>query len=369
MSSWQYIAADLRTNQPLAELPLTGVSFEEILNGAGVFSATLPLAGDAADSATTRRARARFLTAASTPGRTAVYALRDGSVVGGAIIWTRTRESDAPAQIAGAGFWSFFRLQHLRVARSYVGVDQLAIARDLVQTAEAVFGADIGVTVGTETSPVVRSQSWAGYELKQVAGAVEELAALDRGFDVAIDITPTLGKVLTLSYPRRGRLAGTTGLVFARGKNLLSYRVFEDDTQAARTFTAVGAGDGDDMLLSTATRTDLLDAGYPLTSATGAWKDEAVAANLAARSVAEVAARALTPTTWSLSIDPDDIDGGLGRFIAGDDVLLEIDDDDNFPRQDDGAPGYSAYHRILSWKITVPDQGPDELSVQLGNLT
>jgi hypothetical protein len=44
MAVYRYLAHDLRTNSQLAELPLSNVRFGEILNGAGSFSATLPLA-------------------------------------------------------------------------------------------------------------------------------------------------------------------------------------------------------------------------------------------------------------------------------------------------------------------------------------
>ena len=394
MATYRWVATDLRTNALLAELPLTDVTFGEVLNGAGEFSATLPLASrgqlvggsallDASGDPILDGTGAPLIsgpgpavppmlatlwTSSSQPGRTAVWCVRNDSVVGGAIIWVRRRGMARPAELSGAGFWSLFRLQHLRVSKSYTATDQLAIARDLVTTAQAVTGANIGVTVGAEASPVSRTVAWAAYELKNLGEAVEELAGLDAGFDFAVDLTPSLGKVLTLSYPRRGRIAGATGIVFAAGKNLLDYEVIEDDSASARTYTAIGSGDGEDMLVSTATRTDLIDNGYPLTSQVGSWKDETVAANLNARAIAGAAAYAQTPTKWRVTIDPDDVDGGLGTFITGDEVLLVIDDDENFPAQDDGSPGYERFHRVLSYRVTVDGDGVETLTVELGDV-
>ena len=366
MAAWRYIGADLRTNTLLGDLPLTDVSYSEVLNGAGTFSGTLPLAVDAATSSTTRASVAAILTASSQPGRTVVWMVRDGVVLGGAIVWSRKRRKGQPATLAGAGLWSFFRMQHLRSTLAFAGVDQLAIARSLIQTAQAVNGADIGVQLGTETSGVLRDRTFNSWELKQVGEAVEQLAAVNGGFDFAVDVTQGFGKVLTLSSPRRGRPAGTTAIVFADGKNLLDYEVSEDATRAANVYSAVGDGDGAATMISTATRTDQLDIGYPLLSEVGAFKDISVRATLDARAISGVDARATVPTFWQLTVDPDDLDGGLGTFTVGDDAIVEVPDDDNFPRQLDGQPGYRAVHRIVGFEVSIPSQGRETLTVTVG---
>jgi hypothetical protein len=359
MASWRWIAADLRTNTLLGEVPLTDVTFGEVLNGAGSFSATLPVAGASTVAA-------RLIAASSEPGRTVIWFVRNEVVLGGAIVWDRTRAKNQPAKLAGAGFWSFFRMQHARTTQAFAAVDQLSLARSLVQTAQAIGGANIGVTVGTETSGIARDRTYWSYELKQVGEAVEQLANVDGGFDFAIDVTQQLGKVLTLSYPRRGRIAGSTGIAFVDGKNLLDYEVVEDASRCATVFTAVGAGEGGDMLIATKTRTDRLDIGFPLLSATGSWKDVSRQSTLDGYAQAGVDARATVPMFWTLDVDPDDIDGGFGTFIVGDDALLEIGSDDHFPRQTDGQPGYRRFHRIIAWSASVPAAGRESLSVTLG---
>jgi len=369
MAVWRYDAHDLRTNVKLAELPLVGVSYEETLNGAGTFQATLPLQVDGATSPTAKATIASLLTSSSIPERTALYLYRDEVLRGGGIVWSRRRGKGRPATLTGAGFWSYFRTQNLRTTATYNGVDQLNIARGLVGLAQAVTGSNIGVTLGAELSGVPRIRVYNSYELKQIGEAVEQLAAVNGGFDFAIDLQPGPIKILTLSYPRRGRIAGSTGVAFVDGKNLIDYEVLEDGTQSARTFTAIGAGDGLDMLLATQTRTDLIDAGYPATSATGAFKDVIVQATLDGHAIAGVNARAATPTFWTVTVDPDDPDGGLSTWIVGDDALLEIPDDDNFPRGLDGSSGYRAYHRILSGKVTIPEEGKENVVVTLGPVT
>lgn len=366
MAVWRYDAHDLRTDVKLAELPLVDVSYSETLNGAGEFSATLPMAVRGANSATTDASVAALLTSSSIPERTALYLYRDGAIRGGGIIWGRTRGKGRPASIRGAGFWSFFRTQHLRTTQTFPAADQLVIARSLINVAQALTGSNIGVTVGTETSGVLRDRIYNSYELKQIGEAVEQLAAVDGGFDLAIDLLPGPIKQLTLSYPRRGRIAGTTGVVFVDGKNLIDYEVVEDGTQSARVVTAIGAGDGLDMKVSTQTRTDLIDVGYPATSITVPYKDVQIQATLDGHALAAVNARANTPTTWTVTVDPDDPDGGLGTWIVGDDALLEIPDDDNFPRGLDGSSGYRAFHRIISSRVAIPKAGKETVVVSLG---
>lgn len=369
MATWRYDAHDLRTNTKLAELPLVGVSYEETLDGAGSFSASMPLAVDGATSASARSSIAALLTSSSLPERTALYLYREDAIRGGGIIWSRRRGKGKPASISGAGFWSFFRKLNLRTTQTFTAADELVIARSLVTVAQAVTGCDIGVTVGAEVSGVLRDRVFNSYELKQIGEAVEQLAAVDRGFDFAIDLQPGPVKVLTLSYPRRGRIAGSTGVVFVDGKNIIDYDVVEDGTLSARTFSALGAGEGTDMRISTQTRTDLIDAGYPATSATGSFKDVTVQATLDAHALGEVNARAVTPTFWTVTVDPDDPDGGLGTWIVGDDALLEIPDDDNFPRALDGSSGYRAFHRIIAAKVSIPKVGKETVVVTLGPVT
>lgn len=369
MAVWRYDAHDLRTNLKLAELPLIGVGYEEILNGAGSFDATLQLQVEGATSPTAKATQAALLTSSSIPERTALYLYRDEVLRGGGIVWQRRRGKGRPASLSGAGFWSYFRSQHLRTTATYALVDQLAIARALVTLAQAITGSNIGVTLGAEVSGVPRIRTYNSYELKQIAEAVEQLAAVDDGFDFGVDLQPGPIKVLTLSYPRRGRIAGTTGVAFVDGKNIIDYEVLEDGTRSARTFTAIGAGDGIDMRLSTQSQTDLIDNGYPATSATGAFKDVKVQATLDGHARAELSARAMTPTFWKVTVDPDDPDGGLGTWIIGDDALLEIPDDDNFPRGADGSSGYRSYHRILSAKVSIPQVGKENVVVTLGPVT
>jgi hypothetical protein len=77
---YRYYVADLLTNEVIAEIPFTGVSYERSLSKAGSFSGTIPLI----------EATAHLELYDNTmPGKTALYVLRDGVCVWGGIIWGR----------------------------------------------------------------------------------------------------------------------------------------------------------------------------------------------------------------------------------------------------------------------------------------
>lgn len=365
MATYRFLAYDLRTNVAIAELPLADVRFGGVLNGVGSLSASCPL--DAAGVWAT----------ATTPERTIIYVERDGVLLEGAgyIVWGRRRSAAADtgfaAMLSGAQIPSYLRRNRLVATATFAAIDQLTIARALVTALQAQPGGDIGINVGTGTSGVLRDRTYPAHERKNIGDALAQLAEVSNGFDWAVDVAWSAGapsKSLTLSYPRRGRIAGSTGIVFQTGKNLLGYDIEEDGSRSARSVDTLGAGDGSDQLVSTATRTDLIDAGYPLTAETLAFKDVSVQATLDEHAIAAVNARAATPQFWRLTVAADDVDGGLGHWIVGDDCLLVIDDDPYFPRQSDGQPGYLGYHRIVEYSVSVPTEGVETVEVILGHV-
>lgn len=322
MVQYRYLAYDLATNTPLEELPLVGVTFGAVLNGAGAFSATLQLNQQLQTAPGVYRSKAAELLNATQPGRTVVYVERDGVLIDGYIIWTRTYDSSSPVcPIGGLSLLSYFDRRRNNVDQ-FFAADQLLIARTLVNVAQAQPGGNIGVTVGSETCGVLRDRRYYGYEHKKIGEAVRQLTQVDNGFDLAIDIawtgTPAVPtKTLTLSYPERGRDATSTGHVFEMGRNMISYQLPEDAaTQAVRMY-GEGAGDGALMLVSTDTRTDVLAAGWPLLEDAIALKDVSVQATLDAHTRAQTAARGMPVTVLRCTVQAGG-DPPLGGWTVGD---------------------------------------------------
>lgn len=361
---YRWLAYDLMSNTALEELPLSSPTFGGELCGAGEFNAKLSLFHpDPVISAA--------LTAASIPERTIVFPERNGVLVGdGYIIWQRRRHDTGPAELVGLSFASILRRQRVVADLLYQGVDQFTIAKGLIDHLQSQPGAGFGIVVPAVTSGVLRDRQYYAYERKNLGDALSQLGDVENGFEWGIDAAWSGGvpvKTLHLSYPRRGRIAGSTGLIFELGKNLIKYDILEDGSRSARTVDILGGGDGAAMQIATRTRTDLLDTGWPLTAEVVAAKDVTDPTTLNDHAAAAVAARAATPQFLTCEISPDDPDSGFGQWITGDDVKVRISDH-QFPRTSAG-PGLEAYYRIITYTMTVDDNGGEVLKVTLGAIS
>ena len=368
MGLYTFLFADLRTNAILAELPLVGVSGTRDLKGNGSLVGSLVL-GDP-------KVAALDFAAATQPGRTALYVDRGGLLVWGGVVWTRAKARVAPGQpvrlaLGCTEFWSYYRHRLITATATFTGVDQMTIAQSIMNTAVAVTGGDIGVTVTAPTaSGITRNLTYNYYDLKVVADAVDQLSQLDQGFDFGVDLAYVAGvptKTLNWYYPRRGAIAGTTGIIFDKPGNIDDYYFPEDATLMATSVTAVGAGQGDAMLRSTVPVPAQIDIGYPLLEVRQAYKDATAQATLDAHARADVMALQNPVTLPELWVRPDK-DPLFGSYGPGDDVRVRITDE-RFPAATSTTVDRSldAYYRTLAVGFT-PEEGnvPESVHVQLG---
>jgi hypothetical protein len=97
------------TNQILAEIPFKGVSYERVLTGAGTFSANIVSSPETASLS---------LYESTMPGRTGIYAVRDGVCVWGGIIWSRSYNvNERVLEISASEFTSYFH--HRRIWKTW----------------------------------------------------------------------------------------------------------------------------------------------------------------------------------------------------------------------------------------------------------
>lgn len=352
MPEYRYLVGDLNPTAPSNglrdEIPFDTVRFSHVLNRPGGFSATLPL----------RHAKATRTNL--DPGKTAVHIERDGVLVWSGILWTaRANVEGAALDLGGEGWWSYFRRRLIRTTKTFTAADQFLIARTLINDAQAVGGGNVGIAVGTETSGVTRDRTYYHYERKNVGEAVEQLAGVDNGFDFAVDVAYVSGvitKTFRLHFPRRGR---TTAIVLDLGTNIEGISQEVDATRQANQIDALGAGEGDAMLIATAADTSQL-ANYPLLEDVIALKDVSVVGTLQGHAALETAARVKPvmrmPTLLAHQASPD---VGLGSFITGDIVTV---------RGSDGYLSVDEAMRIMEYSVSIDTDGREAVSLGMAQL-
>jgi hypothetical protein len=361
VAAYRYLFHDLRTNEPLAELPLRGVSFSRERNGPGDFTGHLVLTDDT---------RKLDPITATTPARTAYYVERDGHLVAGGILWTR-RWKGRRLELAGHGFLSYLDRRRITWSQTFLATDQLDIARQLVERAQQASGGDIGITVPAAASGVLRDRTYSAYELKPLGEALRELAEVENGFEMAIDPsydsdgTPT--RRLLLGYPRLGRSRTDSGYVleFPAGGIVEEPEWPEDGSAMAVRAHAVGAGEGPAMLMSTATKTQLLAAGWPLLETDTSYKDVTRQPTLDAHARADLAAVAGPITLPVLVCDPDLV---LGAGITvGDEVRIVLTGD-RWPAGAGGAPGFDSHLRVVGMTVAPGDNSRERVALTCAEL-
>jgi hypothetical protein len=369
MAVYRLISADLVTGTRIAEISLQGLSYSARLNDVGTLSGTLQLP---APTSAANRTQAAVLNDAVDEARRSLIVERDGVIVWAGVVWLSPYEdTNQTRSVQAAELWSYFRKRVVDYSQTFAATDQLAIAQSLITKAQASSGGNIGVTVGAETSGIVRDRIYNRYELKPVGEAVEQLAEVQNGFDFAIDpawISGALVATLRLSYPRRGRNYRETGHVFELGRNMIKFEWPSDGTRAANKVWATGNGEGDAMLITSASDASQLapvssgGAGYPLLETVFANKDVSVQSTLDAAAQGRLATTA-TPVVLPKITVRADVDPILGSYITGDAarIIIPPNVSPRFPN------GLDTYRRIVGWDVSVSDEGAEEIALILGD--
>lgn len=373
--TYTYLFVDLRTDTLLAELPLASVTYSFELNGVGKLSGTIPYNDETLplDPET-----------ASTPARTAVYVDRDGVLVWGGIVWTRTRVTGGK-QIQAAEFASYYQHRYVKKTLStdtsllidptFVDAggqrlysDQKFIVWSLLRYANDQDGGDIHVDIDALTAPahgITRTATYFGYERPEIYKAVSELAAADDGFDWTIEVgwtpsannnPPTRFRKARAWYPRRGREADDSGLVFSKGGgsgSILDYDWPEDGTSMVTEMSGLGAGTGEAKIVKTSAAQDLIDSGWPLLEGVATYDgvvDEAQVQGLTDADLDAASSSQVQPT-FEVSADTDP---AFGSYSVGDEALFVIDPEPQSPA------GREGVLRIVSIENTSSN-GPERI--------
>ena len=365
-TTYRYLFADLLTNQILAELPLTGVSFTSVLNGAGTLSGSLLV--------TDKTQTYLNIWGATQPARTALYVERfsDGgtpTLVWGGIVWARDYNSTTQHITLNASeFESYFDKRKIIAvsgttgSQVYKNADPLLIARTLIQNAQlapATTNSNIGVITGSELSGTTVSKTYFDAELKSVLAAVQDLShASTSGFDfkivVAYDGAFNPTKTLKIGYPRLGTAYSTsnaTAPVMEFPGNVIEYTLLEDGTLAANFIFAVGVGNGQGKLNRYSSDPTQWTAGWPLLEAATNYGDVSSQSLLDNLALGQLNAVKNPPISLKI-IYPPYVDPILGSYSLGDDVRIRINDD--------RAGQVDDYYRIVSISVVPGENNTGE---------
>jgi hypothetical protein len=363
-TTYRYLIADLLTNEIIAELPFTGVSFTQQLNQAGTFTGHLLLSGI--------NTYEYNVDASTQPSRNALYVDRNGILVWGGIIWNRTYSSQSQTlQITAREFESYFEKRLISTTVAYNNTDQLQIVRNLINQAQSTTSGNIGVIVGSETSGVLIDRVYYAYELKQVYQAIQDLSRQDDGFDVniSVDYDPVTNeplKTLVLGYPRTGNIDSGVGDIQTPvfnlpAGNIVEYEYPEDGSITVNTLYVIGAGSNEGKLTSLAIDSTSIIDGFPTLEGQANYSDitdQAVLDNLALGQVLALA----TPPPIIKIVVPAYIDPEFGSYDIGDDARLIITDP-RFPE------GFDEIYRIVGFNVEPGENGPERVTITLTNTT
>ena len=342
MARYRYLVSDVWGNVR-EEIPFADVSYTPQLNAAGSFQGSLPVE------------HAKATRAALEPMASAVWVERDRSLVWGGVVAGVAAE--ATVTVTAAGFWTYFTARHVRHRKEYVDTDQLQIVADLVSYAQTQPDGSIGLQVSMpgEGSGVLRTRIYESWERKSIAEAVEELAAMEDGFDFSIE--PLYGsdgrpnKVLLLSYPRRGQ---RREIALDLAKNLVGLpRWSIDGARLSNLVDATGLGDAETMLIATAEASDR--GAYPRLESVVSYRDEGEFSNLLARADADLARTRVPVEHLACDVRPD-ADIKPGAFTLGDTLWC---------RARRGFVQVDGEYRVTSFTVDVDDEHNEKLSINL----
>lgn len=341
MAIYTYVTANMLTGQVVEEVPFGAVSFSRVLNGTGEFKGSI-------HTDHPKAARDVIL-----PGARFLYVLRNGYPVWAGIIWA-AKNQQGKLEVTAQEIASYFGKRRIKSTLTFTQQDQLLIARTLVNTMQAVPNGNLGIVVGSETSGVLRDRTYDAFERKPYGEALDQLAAVDNGFDWSIETTlsgSTFTNTLRLYYPRQG---SRTSLTWDVGRQAFVDSWIVDASGIANSLDALGSGDGNLALIAPAADPSQL-ATYPLYEDTVSFKDVTVPATLAAHANAQLQRRskAKAMPAVSVGLTPET---ELGTFIVGDEVQL---------RGNRGWTELDSWYRITAYEVTVTDEGDESVKVEM----
>lgn len=337
MAAYRFLAADAMTRTVREEIPFTSVRFAIALNGAGSFSASLPIDHPKASRGVLD------------PARTIIYVERNGQIVGGWWLWT-AKTSGQSVQFDGAELWSYFRRRYLRFTQKFENVDTAIIAGWIMGVTAVEAGSWTAHQSTIEPTGVPLTITYFSYERKKVGDIVEGLAKLSAssgGFDFGIESAWSGNEIVDTFrvWQRRGRPIEVT---FEDGSTAEDVAWTVDGTAVANRVEVFGSGQKEGAEVGTVTAADLIGT-YPLLESVESNNDTNDVAVLSGLASSLLQARRLPPELMDVTAGKHEaVD--FGSYWVGDTVRM---------RADRGYLQCEMDHRVTSIDVTVDASGDE----------
>lgn len=287
------VLTDIMTGRVAGEIPIVdGGKVNDILNSPGSVEASIPL------NTTT------ITNADITPWKTAMYIMKDKTVLGSAIIQTHDPDiASNKLTLRGEGWHAWARGRLLKEDLHQQGIDQHLIVKALIDYAQNVAWGDVGINTSYITAcGVVRDRNeYFGWKRHSIGKLIEDLAAVNNGFNfryrsrINTDITTELKFITDLlcMYPTTGR---RTTHIFQAGENCNVTNIKIDGSDYVNRFEALGSGQTSDAPIVAAVETSHLNV-YPLVETAATYSDVIEQSTLLEKAQASLSQRK-TPTTF-----------------------------------------------------------------------
>ena len=328
-AAYRFLIEDIMSRKIIAgHIPFDDWTYEDSLNRPGSMRARLPL--------TSPFAKEELLEGYAR----AVYVERNGRIDWGGILLPprlALGSSVLDIEVFGwLGYWDMWG--EIDVDYQPVTVDQFNIFRTLILNAqnETIHGTgfDLGIdAIWTALSGVTRDRTddYRPWKTKNLGEALRQLAAVDNGFDYAMEYTKNVAsnrvdRNIRLYYPRKGRDTGFRfrfDLTRGRKTNVIA-RGFGSSPQLA--WRGAGWGDGADSLrISTPYIDTTLRNVYPPYGVSPGFSGVTIQTTLDQHTAAWFGQVNRPRRIPLLQIDPDR-SPVWGDWEIGDTVLISIDD-------------------------------------------
>jgi hypothetical protein len=351
---YRYVSANLAyPAAAVAELPLTGVTWGRMLNGAGEFQGNLKL-----PPPTTVEARLLLTLWREATDRATkvIYVIRDDVPLGCYIIWTQSYSSaDQTIALGGAELFSYFRRRVIEDTSGDLTVPLVFTDRrpaDIAGALVAAVGGGIGLIPDVVAAGATLSKTYRGTDARVMAEELLELAALDDGgFDFRTDVRLTSAGTYERLWVARDFLGGTTEIVAKYETNVAKLSVDRRGDLRANDAVVLGPTGADGTIRANARRSTL-DWG-PVMSVVEAHSGEEEPAAVMERRAVTLLDATVHHELLQVSVVASSIDAQLGTFHPGDVMRLVAN-----PGSDPFfADGLDTSVRLLGYTVTVPDTG------------